>query len=88
MLTLVDSREVVGQYKELFGAILKKRSVNVLTIEMSGIFSSLVGALGAVAEAEEVTARSYDRLTIRLGGYLLTTVASPRFGRSMATLSV
>ena len=66
MLTLIDARNVVGQYKGLFRAILKKRYANALTIKMSVILPSLVGALGAVAE--EVAVRSYNHLMIRLGG--------------------
>ena len=68
MLTLVDTRELVCQYKDLFGAILRKMLVNVLTIEISGIFPSLVGALGTVTE--EVPGRSYDHQMIRLGNAL------------------
>ena len=50
MLTLGAAREVVGQYTELFGDILKKSLVKDLTIEISGILPSLVGVLGAVAD--------------------------------------
>ena len=65
MLTLGAAREVVGQYTELFGDILKKSLVKDLTIEISGILPSLVGVLGAVAD--EVQRKSYTHLTTRLG---------------------
>ena len=55
---------MAGQYKELFGAILKKHLVKDLTIEMSGVLPSLVGGMGAVAE--EVPRKLYDHPTIRL----------------------
>ena len=60
MLILGAAREVVGQYTELFGDILKKSSLGI-----SGVLPSLVGVLGAVVD--EVQRKSYTHLTTRLG---------------------
>ena len=65
MLTLWTTREAMVLYKALFRAILTKRSVRDLDIEMVGVLPSLVGAMGVVAE--EVPKRAFARLTIRLG---------------------
>ena len=71
MLTLVDTREVVCQYTDYFGAILEKRLVNVLTTDhRDGMDTtpSLLGALGAMVK--EVPRRSYNCLTIITGNAL------------------
>ena len=44
MLTLVDVEQVVDQYKELFWAILDKRSANCLITKMSGKLPPMLGA--------------------------------------------
>ena len=67
-----------GSVQGWSGAILEKRSVNVLTIKVSGMFPPLVGALGAVAE--EVVVKSYDCLMIRMGDLYLQLRKVPVLG--------
>ena len=69
MLTIGTTRDAMVLYKALFRAILTKRLVRDLNIEMAGVLPSLVGvligALGAIIG--EVPRRAFTHLTIRLG---------------------
>ena len=53
MLSLVFAKQTVDQHKNLFAAILRKVSINSLSIQIMGRLPTLVGALalGAVARS-------------------------------------
>ena len=51
MLNLVFVKQMVNHYKELFGVILGKASINSLSIQMMGLLPTLVEFLVAVAES-------------------------------------
>ena len=65
MLNWADGKQVVDHYKELFGVILNKASISSLTIKMTGLMPTLLGALGAMAEGTE--SRHYHLIRLKLG---------------------
>ena len=49
ILSLAYAKQTVDGYKEIFGVILGKTSINSLSIQIMGLMPTLVGDLGAVA---------------------------------------